>query len=213
MEITWLGHACFRLKNRETTIVIDPFGAETGYNPRSIGEADVVIVSHDHPAHNNAGAVAGKPRVIQGPGEFEVGGVLITGVRTYHDGDKGARLGKNTAYVVEMDEVRVCHLGDLGHVPTPDQVEALNGAEVLLVPVGGTTTLDAEGAAEVISLLEPRIVVPMHYQTPNTTAKLASLEGFLQQMGLHGAQPAAKLSVTKTSLPLETTVTVLEYRR
>ncbi|HLZ71110.1 MAG TPA: MBL fold metallo-hydrolase [Dehalococcoidia bacterium] len=213
MEITWLGHACFRLKNRETTIVIDPFGAETGYNPRAIGEADVVIVSHDHPAHNNAGAVTGKPRVIQGPGEFEVGGVLITGVRTYHDGSKGTKLGRNTAYVVEMDEVRVCHLGDLGHIPTPDQAEALNGAEVLLVPVGGGTTLDAEAAAEVISLLEPRIVVPMHYQTPNATAKLDSLDAFCKQMGLAEPQPTARLNVTKTSLPLETTVTVLEYKR
>lgn len=213
MEITWLGHACFRLRNREATIVIDPFAAETGYNPRTIGEADVVLVSHDHAAHNNAAAVSGSPRVIQGPGEFEVGGVLITGVRTYHDGSKGANLGKNTAYVVEMDEVRICHLGDLGHIPTPEQAEALNGAEVLLVPVGGGTTLDAEAAAEVVSLLEPRIVVPMHYQTPNAAGQLASVEGFLQQMGLHEAQPTAKLTVTKTSLPLETSVTVLEYKR
>jgi L-ascorbate metabolism protein UlaG (beta-lactamase superfamily) len=213
LEITWLGHACFRLKNRDATIILDPFAAETGYNPRSIGEADVVIVSHDHPAHSNAAAVAGRPRVIQGPGEFEVGGVLITGVRTYHDGSKGAKLGRNTAYVVEMDEVRVCHLGDLGHVPTPDQAEALNGAEVLLVPVGGNTTLDAEAAAEVISLLEPRIVVPMHYRTASSAAHLDPLDGFLQQMGLHEAQPASKLTVTKTSLPLETTVMVLEYKR
>jgi len=213
VEITWLGHGCFRLKSRDTTVLLDPFDAGSGYNPRVFGEADVVTVSHDHAAHNNSAAVAGNPRVIQGPGEYEVGGVLITGVRTFHDGSRGAALGKNTAFVLEMDEVRICHLGDLGHVPTPDQAEALNGAEVLLIPVGGNTTLNAAAAAEVISLLEPRLVVPMHYRTAASTAQLDALDGFLKQMGLAEPQPAAKLTVTKTSLPLETTVTVLEYRR
>jgi L-ascorbate metabolism protein UlaG (beta-lactamase superfamily) len=212
LEITWLGHGCFRLKNRETTVILDPFGSETGYSTR-FGDADVVTISHDHAAHNNAGAVGGRPRVISGPGEYEVAGVLITGVRTYHDGSRGSRLGKNTAYVFELDDVRVCHLGDLGHVPTPDQAEALNGAEVLLVPVGGNTTLDAAAAIEVISLLEPRMVVPMHYRTENSAPTLDPLDLFLKQMGIGEPQPAAKLTVTRTSLPLETTVTVLDYRR
>jgi L-ascorbate metabolism protein UlaG (beta-lactamase superfamily) len=213
VELNWLGHACFRVKNRETTIILDPFGPQTGYSTRGFGEADVVTLSHDHAAHSNVDAVSGRPRVISGPGEYEVAGVLITGIRTYHDDKRGAERGKNTAYVVEMDELRVCHLGDLGHVPTADQAEELSGAEVLLIPVGGGTTIDAEAAAEVISLLEPRIVVPMHYKTDGTTEKLEPLDRFLKQMGVGSAQPVPRLNVTKTSLPLETTVMVLEYRR
>jgi len=211
LEITWLGHGCFRLKNRETTVILDPFGGETGYSTR-FGDAEVVTISHDHAAHNNAGAVGGRPRVISGPGEYEVAGVLITGVRTYHDGSRGSRWGKNTAYVFELDDVRVCHLGDLGHVLTPDQEEAL-AADVLLVPVGGNTTLDAASAIEVISQLEPRVVVPMHYRTEHSVARLDPLDLFLKQRGIGEPQPAAKLTVTKTSLPLEPTVTVLDYRR
>lgn len=212
MELSWLGHACFRVKNRETTLILDPYGAQGG-GTRGFGEADVVTISHEHPAHSNVAAVGGKPRVIRGPGEYEVAGVLITGIRTYHDDKKGAERGKNTAYVIEMDELRVCHLGDLGHVPSADQAEELSGAEILLIPVGGGTTIDAEVAAEVISLLEPRIVVPMHYKTDGTSENLEQLDRFLKQMGVGAGQPIGRLNVTKTSLPLETTVTVLENRR
>ncbi len=212
MEITWLGHGCFRLKNRDTTIIVDPFNAASGYSTR-FGEADVVTVSHDHDAHNNTDAVPGQRLVIKGPGEFEVAGVLITGVRTYHDAHRGADRGNNTAFVFEMDEVRICHLGDLGHIPTPDQVAALNGADVLLLPVGGHTTIDGAAAAEVISLLEPRLAVPMHYRTEVSKGDLDPLEVFLRQIGASAPQPLAKLTVTKTSLPLEATVTVLDYRR
>jgi L-ascorbate metabolism protein UlaG (beta-lactamase superfamily) len=213
LELNWLGHACFRIRNRDITVILDPLSAQTGYSARSLGEANVVTVSHDHPSHSNVAAVTGRPRLIQGPGEYEVSGVLITGVRTFHDGKRGAERGRNTAYVIEMDDVRVCHLGDLGHVPTADQAEELSGAEVLLIPVGGHTTIDAEAAAEVVSLLEPRIVVPMHYKTENATDPLDPLDRFLKQMGIGAPQPVARLNVTKTSLPLETTVTVLEYRR
>lgn len=213
MELSWLGHGCFRLKNRDITIILDPFSNESGFSSRGFGEADVITISHDHPTHNNVAAVSGHPRVINGPGEYEVAGVLITGVRTYHDGNKGAELGRNTAYVIEIDDMRVCHLGDLGHVPTPSQAEALNGAEVLLIPVGGHSTVDAAAAAEVISLLEPRLVVPMHYRVEGSESRLDTLDGFLRQMGIAEALPAARLTVTKTTLPLETTVSVLEYRR
>lgn len=216
MELSWLGHACFRVKNRDITVILDPYGAQAGTagaGSRSFGEADVVTISHDHPTHSNVGAVAGRPRVISGPGEYEVAGVLITGIRTFHDDKKGAERGKNTAYVIEMDELRVCHLGDLGHVPTANQAEELSGAEVLLIPVGGGTTIDAEAAAEVISLLEPRIVVPMHFRTDAASEQLEPLDRFLKQMGVGVTQPVARLTVTKTGLPLETTVTVLENRR
>ena len=213
MEITWLGHSCFRLRGREAVVVTDPCAKSTGYN---IGRptADIVTVSHDHPGHNNVAAVAGTPRVVQGPGEFEIAGVLIVGIRTYHDGQKGQKLGKNTAYVVELDDVRVCHLGDLGHVPTPDQVEELSGVDILLMPVGGGNTIGASAAAETVSLLEPKLVIPMHYQTPAAKAQLEPLDRFLKEIGARTAleERQPKLSVTSSTLPHETKVLVLDHR-
>ncbi len=212
LEISWLGHGCFRLKNRDTTIIVDPFDAGSGYSTR-FGEANVVTISHDHPSHSNVEAVAGSPRVISGPGEYEVAGVLITGVRTFHDSKRGAERGHNTAYVFEMDELRICHLGDLGHVPTQAQAEQLNGAEVLLIPVGGHSTIDAASAAEVVSLLEPRLAIPMHYRTESSKGELDDLDLFLKQMGVAAPQATPRLTITKSNLPMETTVTVLDYRR
>lgn len=213
MEITWLGHSCFRLRGRDAAIVIDPCAKSTGY---AIGRptADIVTVSHDHPGHNNVAAIADSPRVVQGPGEFEIAGVLIIGIRTYHDQERGARLGKNTAYVFELDDVRVCHLGDLGHVPTPAQVEELGSVDILLAPVGGGNTIGAAAAAETVSLLEPKLVIPMHYQTPSAKMKLDPLDRFLKEMGAPGAldERQPKLSVSKSTLPQETKAQVLDYR-
>ncbi len=213
MEIAWLGHSCFRLRGREATVVTDPCAKTTGY---SIGRptADIVTVSHDHPGHNNVRAVAGSPRTIRGPGEFEIASVLIMGIRTYHDREKGQKLGKNTAYVVELEGVRLCHLGDLGHVPTPEQVEELSGVDILLAPVGGGNSIGGAAAAETVSLLEPKLVIPMHYRTPAAKADLEPLDRFLKEMGAPGAleEQQPKLSVTKSTLPHETKVQVLEYR-
>ena len=212
MEITWLGHACFRLKGRDSMVLMDPCPKSTGYN---IGrqQANIVTVSHPHEDHSYTDAVTGARRVIDAPGEYEIGGVLLTGVRTYHDAKRGATLGKNTAFVVEVDEVRVCHLGDIGHVPTQEQSEALSDIDVLLVPVGGHTTIDAATAAEIISQLEPKLVVPMHYATDAATATLDPLDTFVKQMGATAAQPQPKLSLTRSALPTQTQVVVLEYRR
>jgi len=171
-------------------------------------------VSHEHPAHANVSGVAGSPKVIHGPGEFEVSGVLIQGISTYHDNAKGGEQGKNTAYVVEMDEVRICHLGDLGHLPTPEQVEELSGVDILFVPVGGGTTIAGAQAAETVSMLEPKLVIPMHYKTPAVKADLEPLDRFLKEIGAAGAlsEQQPKLSVTKSTLPQETKVQVMEYK-
>jgi L-ascorbate metabolism protein UlaG (beta-lactamase superfamily) len=213
MEITWLGHACFRLRGREAAIVIDPCDKSTGY---SIGKpaADIVTISHDHPGHNNAAAVAGTPRVLQGPGEFEVAGVMVMGVRTYHDKEQGAKLGKNTAYVFELDDMRVCHLGDIGHVPTPEQVEELSGVDILLAPVGGGNTLGAAQAAETVSLLGPKLVIPMHYKTDISKGNLEPLDRFLKEIGATSAlnERLPKLSVTRSTLPDDAQVQVLDYK-
>jgi len=213
MEIVWLGHSCFRLRAREAAILTDPCPKSTGY---SMGRptADIVTVSHEHEGHNAVEGVVGSPRVVRGPGEYEMAGVLITGIRTYHDNQRGARRGTNTAFIIEAENLRLCHLGDLGHLPTPEQVEAMGGIDILLVPVGGGNTLDATAAAETVSLLEPKLVIPMHYATPVTSRKLDPLDRFLKEMGASPtltSQP--RLSVSHSSLPHETQVALLDYKR
>jgi len=213
MEIVWLGHSCFRLRAREAAIVTDPCPKSIGYN---IGRpaADIVTVSHEHTGHNAVEAVAGSPRVVRGPGEYEIAGVLITGIRTYHDNQKGAEQGPNTAFIVEAENLRLCHLGDLGHQPTPEQVEVIGAVDVLLVPVGGGNTLGAAAAAETVSLLEPKLVIPMHYATPATTRKLDPLDRFLKEAGASPTlTPQPRLSVSHSALPHETQIAVLDSKR
>ena len=212
MDITWYGHSCFRLGERGMVVVTDPFGDEMGYSRPRI-RADVVTISHEHPGHNNRVGFRGGPRFFDGPGEYEVKGVFITGVATYHDGRRGAVRGRNTVFVFEFDGVTVCHLGDLGHVPTQSQLEALSDVDVLLIPVGGLHTLSVPRAAEVISLIEPRLVIPMHYKTPVEKARLQKVDKFLKEMGLAPTPPRPELRVTKSSLPEGTQVVLLDYRR
>jgi len=202
MDITWYGHSCFRLSDRGVVIVTDPPSDELGYQRPRI-RANVVTISHEHPGHNNRIGFRGGPRFFDGPGEYEVGGVFITGIATYHDGRRGASRGRNTVFVFDFGGLTVCHLGDLGHVLSQSQAEALSEVDVLLIPVGGLHTLDATKAAEVISLVEPRIVIPMHYKTPR----------FLKEMGLTPSPPQPELRVTKSSLPDQTEVVLLKYEQ
>ena len=212
MEITWLGQSCFRIRGREATVVTDPCPPSSGH---SIGKptANVVTVSHGHENHSFVKAVAGKPTVLGRPGEYEIHGAFMTGVRTYHDATKGAVHGPNVSFVIEMEDVRVCHLGDLGHTPTPEQVEEMSGVGVLLIPVGGHTTIDAPTAAEVVNIIEPAIVVPMHYRTADIQSELATLDRFLKEMGAKDLEPQPKLAVNRRSLPHETQVVLLDHRR
>jgi L-ascorbate metabolism protein UlaG (beta-lactamase superfamily) len=211
VDITWLGHSCFRIRGREALVVTDPCPPSTGY---SIGKptADVVTISHSHENHSYKKAIAGSPVYLDRPGEYEIQGAFVTGVRTYHDTKRGDTHGPNTAFVIEMEEVRVCHLGDLGHTPTPQQVEEISGVGVLLIPVGGETTIDEATAAEVVNLLEPAIVIPMHYKTEASKEKLAPVDRFLKEMGAKDLEPQPKLSVARSSLPQETKVVLLDYR-
>jgi L-ascorbate metabolism protein UlaG (beta-lactamase superfamily) len=210
MEITWYGHACFRLSERGVVIVTDPFSEDMGYTRPRI-RADVITISHEHPGHNNRIGFRGGPRFFDGPGEYEVNGAFINGIATYHDGRSGATRGRNTVFLFDFDGVTVCHLGDLGHVPSQSQVEALSDVDVLLIPVGGLHTIDAQKATEVISLIEPRLVIPMHYKTPKEKARLHTANKFLKEMGLARMPPEAELKVTKSSLPTETQVILLDY--
>jgi len=213
MEIVWFGHSCFRLTERGlATVVCDPFDSDAvGYDALKL-RADIVTVSHDAAGHNNLGAVKGYAHAITGPGEFEIGGVFITGVQT-DGGKKATEKPRNTLYVLDYDGLTVAHLGDLRAVPTQTEVEALGNVNVALVPVGGGEGLNAAKAAEVVSLLEPNIVIPMHYQTSAAKVDLDKLEKFLKEMGLHEHETAPSLKVSRSSLPAETRVIVLDYSR
>ncbi|MDP2975149.1 MAG: MBL fold metallo-hydrolase [Anaerolineales bacterium] len=212
MEITWYGHSCFRLTEKKmATVVTDPFDAESvGYEPLKL-KADIVTVSHDAAGHNYLQAVKGYSRAITGPGEFEIGGVFITGVQTDGHGKKVSEQPSNTLYVFDYDGLTVAHMGNLRQVPTQAEVEALGTVNIVLVPVGGSSGLNAAKAAEVISLLEPNIVIPMHYHTPQVKVPLDQLDKFMKEMGLHEAETMPNLKVSKSSLPDETKVVVLEY--
>ena len=213
MEITWYGHSCFRLTERSmATVVTDPYDhASIGYDSLKL-KADIVTVSHDATGHNNVNAVKGTSHIITGPGEFEIGGVFITGVQTNGHGTKNEAELRNTLYVFDYDGITVAHLGDLQRVPSQAEIEALGAVNVALVPVGGGGGLNAAKAAEVISLLEPNIVIPMHFATKAVNLKLDSLDKFLKEMGLGTSQSESSLKVTRAGLPEETHVVVLEYQ-
>jgi L-ascorbate metabolism protein UlaG (beta-lactamase superfamily) len=194
-------------------VVTDPYDhASIGYDSLKL-KADIVTVSHDASGHNHTNAVKGSSHVITGPGEFEIGGVFITGVQTDGHGKKKDDETHNTLYVFDYDGITVAHLGDLKQVPTQTEVEALGSVNVALVPVGGGGGLNAAKAAEVISLLEPNIVIPMHYSTPDAKLKLDSLDKFLKEMGLGSSDKQPSLKVSKSGLPDETHVVVLDYQR
>jgi L-ascorbate metabolism protein UlaG (beta-lactamase superfamily) len=211
VKIKWYGHACFLMTSSAgTRVLTDPFDETVGYPVPSV-EADYVTVSHDHFDHNAVRIVKGQPKVAKGPGTHRLGDIEAKGVGTFHDDVRGAKRGLNTVFVFDIDGIRVCHLGDLGHVPGPEQVSEIGGVDVLLVPVGGTYTIDAGGAASVTGLLAPRIVIPMHFKTPALSFPLDPVDSFLQRMGGGTRTGAATLEVSKEDLGGPRRICVLEY--
>jgi L-ascorbate metabolism protein UlaG (beta-lactamase superfamily) len=213
MEITWYGHSCFRLTERGlATVVTDPYDhTPIGYSPLAL-RGNIVSVSHDAPGHNNIAAVKSKPWEITGPGEFEIGGVFITAIQT--NGTKRDTAEKrNILCVFDYNGVTVAHLGDIRRVPSQKQVETLGTVNVALVPVGAGNGLNAAKAAEVVSLLEPGIVIPMHYSTPDCKLDLDPLDKFLKEMGLNQAEAVPSLKITKSGISTETKVIVLDYKQ
>ncbi len=208
MDITWLGHSCFRIKGSQAIIITDPFPPDLGY---TLGKqtANIITVSHSHPSHSYVEGIGGEPRIIKGPGEYEISGVLIIGIGTYHDTQRGQVRGKNTVYVMEIDGVSVCHLGDLGHALSTEQVEEIGSVDILFLPVGGGSTINAAIATEVILQLEPKAVLPMHYKTPEIKRELDSVNVFLKEMGMGQIEPRPKISLSKSNLPLSTQVFLL----
>lgn len=218
MDITYLGHASFKLKGKFVTVVTDPFEAAMVGLPYPKVSAEMVISSHDHPDHNALDRVSGttvraEPFVVIAPGEYEVNGVSVFGFGTFHDKQEGAERGKNMISVVHIDDVVVAHLGDLGHSLTDKLIEAMGEVDALLVPVGGKYTIGPSDAAAVVEQIDPAIVIPMHYKVAGMKEafdELAPVETFLKEMGAENARHEAKLTITKAMLPEEREVVVLE---
>jgi L-ascorbate metabolism protein UlaG (beta-lactamase superfamily) len=208
MEITWYGLSCFRMAERGlASVVTDPFSdRQEGNGPLKLA-ADIVTVSHGTPGENPLEGIRGTPYVIDGPGEYEVGGVFITGIGT--GGQKGAR---NTLYVFDYDPLTIAHLGELDRILTQAEIEAIGTVNIALVPIGSEHSLNPARAAEVISQLEPNIVIPMHFNAPNG-ASLDALSKFLKEMGLSEVEKYPSLKITSAALPEETKVIVLDYQR
>lgn len=210
MDIYFYGQACVKLKGKTTTVFVDPYKEEfTGLKLPKDLSADMAISTHDHDDHNNLGAITDTVLKITGPGEYEVKGVSVTGVGTFHDKESGAQRGKNTVYNISIDGLNVVHLGDLGHTLSEEAVDELGATDILLVPVGGVYTIDAKTASDVVSQLEPKIVIPIHYKIAGLKFELDPVENFLKEMGFESAEPLPKLSITKDKLPEELQVVVL----
>jgi L-ascorbate metabolism protein UlaG (beta-lactamase superfamily) len=207
VDINWLGLSCFRIRGSQAVIITDPFPPDSGY---SLGKqtADIVTVSHPHPSHSYIQGVNGA-KVVRGPGEYEISGVLIIGLTAYHDSVKGQSRGKNTIYLMEVDGVTICHLGDIGHVLDDKLIEDMGKVDILMLPVGGMNTITPAMAAETIRKAEPKVVIPMHYQTPASKRELEPLESFLKEMGQSAIEPKPKLNINKNNLPLTMQVVVL----
>ncbi len=205
MIITWQGHSCFKIQDKQgsdgITLVTDPFGKGTGLKTPNF-EADIITVSHDHEDHNNTEALRGKAFIVDCPGEYDFKGVLIEGIDSYHDEKEGAERGKNTIYRIEIDDISISHLGDLGHSLDSSQLEKLAGTDILLIPVGGKYTIDAKKAVEVISQIEPRIVIPMHYKTDDLKIDIDGLDKFIKEIGIEPTYEE-KLKISKKDLPQE----------
>jgi L-ascorbate metabolism protein UlaG (beta-lactamase superfamily) len=208
LDVTWLGHGCFRLRGRGAAAVTDPYPPSIGLKLSRL-DANLVTVSHEHDNHNYTQIVRDAYE-IRGPGEYEVAGVSVIGIPSFHDAEKGAKHGRNTIYLIEIDDVRVCHLGDLGSALDDAEAELISAPDVLLVPVGGRTVINAAQAAQIVRQLEPRYVIPMHYAIPGLKLELDTLDRFLKEMAVTAAEPQAKLSVQASSGEYETKVVVLE---
>ena len=215
VDITWHGQACFKIKGRIASVVVDPYESDfTGLKPLKL-EADIVCVTHNHQDHNNTKAVktpgGQDPFVISGPGEFEKMGVNIVGVASFHDNSQGQERGKNTIYNITVDEMNIVHLGDLGQKKlTQEQVEQLSSCDVLLIPTGGTFTIEGKDAPDIIAQIEPKIVIPMHYKIEGLKFALDPVEKFLAAMGKEKKDTQNKLSISGEKLPEELELVLLE---
>ena len=208
MEITWLGHSCFRLRSDDVATITDPFPDSIGLrmgDPRAL----VVTISHQHPNHSCWQAIRDDPKILSGPGEYELWGMYITGILTSR-GENDPPDKRNTAYFIEMENLRLCHLGDTSNVLSTSQVEGHRPVDILFLPAGGMCTVEVAQAVEMVRTLEPRVVIPMHYGLPGLQVDLRDLSVFLREMGLKDVQPQPRLNISASNLPQEMRVVILE---
>lgn len=210
MDIIWHGHACFEITCDDTTIITDPFEDSLGLAMPELS-ADIITVSHNSPHHNAIDRVGGQPRVVNRPGEYEIREAFIIGSAIYPPANQAKTMAdpRNLVFFIEIDGITVCHMGDIRHVPTQSQMESFSNVDILLLPVGNGKSLTAAQASEAISLIEPSIIIPMHYELPGITIPLEPLDKFLKEMGLPATEPASKLRISASNLPDETQTVIL----
>jgi L-ascorbate metabolism protein UlaG (beta-lactamase superfamily) len=213
MEIIWYGHACFRLKGRQGTVVTDPYDKSVGLTLPSL-KADIVTISHASSHHSYVAAIKSDFKVIDSPGEYEINDIFVTAINM-QAGSKESKdnASANNIFVIDLEDIKICHLGDLNHVPTQNQVEDMGNIDILLVPVGGKQALNAVQAAEVISLIEPYLVIPMHYELPGLKVELDPVSKFLKEMGLTKSETIDSLKIVQTGLPEETQIVLLDAKQ
>lgn len=205
-KVIWAGQSCFNIsvsnsRDHSAEIVIDPFDEKLGLKVPNFS-ADILLVSHQHYDHNNVKAVKGTPFLVGGPGEYEVKGVFIQGISSFHDNKEGKERGLNTIYTIEAEGMRLCHLGDFGQAQlTDEQLDKIGNVDILMIPVGGTYTIDSAEAQKIISQIEPRVVIPMHYELPKLKVKLEGVSKFLKAMGKSSVAPQDKFVAKQSSLP------------
>jgi len=212
MRIEYLGHSSFKITHKGGTVVTDPFDPGKVGLPYPKFEANLILSSHDHSDHNHAAGISGDPFTISAPGEYEVGGVKVRGFATFHDDQEGKERGKNTVYLLEVEGVSFCHLGDLGHALSEAIVEEVGDLGVLFVPVGGVYTIDHVQASKLVSQLEPRYIIPMHYRVEGMSGTFKDLQpvsAFLEEMGGEHGEAVDKLEVAVGKLPEEPEIVVL----
>lgn len=208
MKIIWHGHSCFKIVTKDTVIITDPFSKDIGLKPPRC-EANVITISHDHYDHNNSSALRGAPFVINSPGEYELKEVAIQGINSFHDAKQGKERGLNTIFIIKAEDVIICHLGDFGQNElTAEQVEVLGEVDILMIPIGGVYTIDSEKAVAIISQIEPKIVIPMHYKIPNLNIKLQGIDSFLKELGIE-KDVVDQLIIKKKDLPKEETKVIV----
>lgn len=211
-----MGHSCFKLKGKSATVVIDPFSSEmTGFRLPKV-EADIVAVTHEHKDHNFVAGVEGGPFIVNSPGEYEIKGVSIFAYPSYHDNKNGEVRGANIVYLVEIDGLTVCHLGDLGGPLPSKTLEEISAADIMMIPIGGKVTLGPKEAAEIIKQTEPYLVLPMHFRSSDHNgavfSDLLGVKDFLSEMGVDNPEKLDKLLITKDKLPQETKIVLLERK-
>jgi L-ascorbate metabolism protein UlaG (beta-lactamase superfamily) len=197
-EFRWFGHNCFRIRGKDAVVLTDPVGKKTGYTLAK-QTADLVTVSSPQPDHSNLGAVKPEFDTIDGPGEYEIHDIFVTGIRTHQDEERGKLRGHNTSYLIELDDMVICHLGDLGHALTEEHAEAMTDVDILLVPAG-SRHLDPARAAEIASQLSPKVVIPMQYATASGDRDLIGLDNFCRNLGVDVPPAEDKLTVKSSDL-------------